>query len=171
LISCGAYLVLESRQRSRGWLSLAAAGPFGFSVIAALEDRAPAPRDLYQGFITNLKTYWRVPLELTVFVLIWVVSYNLAIDLDRHFDRCVARQRFVVRQPRRVRERGRMAERLPQLLRHVRPERRQHQHERLHRSALVERPARTAGVVAADVSTLADRVQCCRAALAQMTPS
>jgi len=69
-------LVLESRQRSRRWLSLAAAGPFGFSVIAALEDRAPAPRDLYQRFITSLKTYWRVPLELTVFVLIWVVSYN-----------------------------------------------------------------------------------------------
>src|SRR5262249_20401403 len=53
------FLVLESRQRSRRWLSLAAAGPFRFSVIAALEDRAPAPRDLYQRFITSLKTYWR----------------------------------------------------------------------------------------------------------------
>jgi hypothetical protein len=44
-------------------------------VIAALEDRAPAPGDLYQNVITNLKTYWRVPLEIAVFVGVWVLAY------------------------------------------------------------------------------------------------
>jgi hypothetical protein len=68
------YFVLRSRQRSLRWLSLAAAGPFGFSVIATLEDRAPAPGDLYQQMIRNLKTYWRVPLEIAVFVAVWFLA-------------------------------------------------------------------------------------------------
>ena len=68
------YLVLRSRQRSLRWLSLAAAGPFGFSVIATLEDRSPAPGDLYQQLIRNLKTYWRVPLEITVFFSVWFLA-------------------------------------------------------------------------------------------------
>jgi len=72
-VSC-CYLVLKARHRSARWLALAIAGPFGFSVIAALEDRAPAPGDLYQRVIRNLKAYWRVPLEVTVFVLVWVLS-------------------------------------------------------------------------------------------------
>src|SRR5215475_6026902 len=49
------YLVLKSRQRSLRWLYLAAAGPLGFSVIAALKDRSSAPGDLYQQVIRNLK--------------------------------------------------------------------------------------------------------------------
>jgi len=68
------YLVLASRRRSMRWLSLAAAGPFGFSVIATLEDRSPAPGDLYQHVIRNLKTYWRVPLEIAVFVSVWFLA-------------------------------------------------------------------------------------------------
>ena len=72
-------LVLKSRHRSLRWLSLAAAGPFGFSVIAALEDRSPAPGDLYQRVIRNLKTYWRVPLELAVFVGVWVLAYEAVV--------------------------------------------------------------------------------------------
>jgi hypothetical protein len=74
-ISC-CYLVLKSRQRSLRWLSLSAAGPIGFSVIAALEDRSPAPGDRYQQFIRNLKTYWRAPLEIAVFVSVWVLAYQ-----------------------------------------------------------------------------------------------
>jgi hypothetical protein len=70
------YLVLESRQRSLRWLSLAAAGPFGFMFIGMLEDRSPAPDDLYQQFIRKLKMYWRVPLEITVFVSVWFVAYE-----------------------------------------------------------------------------------------------
>jgi hypothetical protein len=70
------YLVLKSRRRSLRWLWLAAAGPFGFSVIAALEDRSPAPGDVYQHVIRNLKTYWRVPFEIGVFMAIWFVAYE-----------------------------------------------------------------------------------------------
>src|SRR5689334_13124709 len=73
------YLVLESRRRSLRWLSLAAAGPLGFGVIAALEDRSPAPGDLYQRVITKLKPYWRVPLELAVFVGVWTLAYNVVV--------------------------------------------------------------------------------------------
>ena len=70
------YLVLTSRHRSLRWLALAPAGPLGFSIIATLEDLSPAPGDLYQRFIGNLKTYWRVPLEIAVFVAVWVLAYN-----------------------------------------------------------------------------------------------
>jgi hypothetical protein len=74
-MSC-CYLVLKSRQRSMRWLVLAVAGPFGFSVLAALEDRSPAPGDRYQRLIGSLKTYWRVPLEIAVFVGVWCVAYE-----------------------------------------------------------------------------------------------
>ena len=70
------YLVLKARQRSLRWLALAAAGSFGFSVIAALRDRAPAPGDLYQRFIGKLKIYWRVPLEIAQFVSVWWLAYE-----------------------------------------------------------------------------------------------
>jgi hypothetical protein len=70
------YRVLKSRQRSLRWLSLAAAGPVGFGVIAALEDRSPAPGDRYQRMIRNLKTHWRVPVEIGVLVAVWVVAHE-----------------------------------------------------------------------------------------------
>jgi UDP-N-acetylmuramyl pentapeptide phosphotransferase/UDP-N-acetylglucosamine-1-phosphate transferase len=70
------YLVLKSRQRSLWWLWLAAAGPFGFMFIGMLEDRLPAPDDLYQQFIRKLKLYWRVPLEIAVFVSVWFLAYQ-----------------------------------------------------------------------------------------------
>jgi len=70
------YLVLKSRQRSLLWLFLGAAGPFGFIAIAMLEDRAPAPDDLYQQFMRKLKMYWRVALEIAVFVSVWVLAFQ-----------------------------------------------------------------------------------------------
>jgi len=73
------YLVLKSRQRSLRWLSLAAAGPFGFMFICMLEDRSPAPDDLYQQFIRKLKMYWRVPLEIAVFVSVWFLAYEVVV--------------------------------------------------------------------------------------------
>jgi len=73
------YLVLKSRQRSPRWLALAAAGPLGFSVIAALEDRSPAPGDRYQQLIRSLRTYWRVALEIAVFVSVWFLSYTFVV--------------------------------------------------------------------------------------------
>jgi hypothetical protein len=73
------YLVLKSRQRSLGWLLLAAAGPFGFIAIAMLEDRAPASYDLYQKFIRKLKLYWRVPIEIVAFVTVWTLAFELMV--------------------------------------------------------------------------------------------
>jgi hypothetical protein len=79
LWSSTCYLVLKSRQRSLGWLSLAAAGPFGFIAIAMLKDRSPAPDDLYQQFIRKLKMYWRVPLEIAVFVSVWFLAFEFMV--------------------------------------------------------------------------------------------
>jgi len=76
------YLVLRSRERSLRWLPLAAAGPLGFIVIATLRDRSPAPDDLYQQFIANLRIYWRVPFEIAMFVSVWVLAYE-AVELKR----------------------------------------------------------------------------------------
>ena len=44
-----------------------------------LEDRSPAPGDLYQQFIRKLKMYWRVPLEIAVFVSVWWLAYQLVV--------------------------------------------------------------------------------------------
>jgi hypothetical protein len=74
-VSC-CYLVLTSRRRSLRWLPLAVAGPFGFSVIAALEDRSPTPSDRYQHVIRNLPMHWRVCLEVAVFIGVWFVAYG-----------------------------------------------------------------------------------------------
>jgi hypothetical protein len=83
LWSAACYLVLKSRQRSLLWLSLAVAGPFGFIVIAMLEDRAPQPDDLYQQFIRTRKMYWRIPLEIALFVSVWVLAFASMV-LTRH---------------------------------------------------------------------------------------
>jgi len=73
------YLVLKSRQRSVLWLALAAAGPFGLMFIAILADRWPAPDDLYHQFIRKLKFYWRVPLEIAIFVSAWILAYQCVV--------------------------------------------------------------------------------------------
>jgi hypothetical protein len=75
-IAC-CYLVLRSRQRSPAWLPLSIAGPFGFAVIAALRDLSPLPDDLYQKFIANLKSYWRVLVEVALFVAAWWLAFEL----------------------------------------------------------------------------------------------
>lgn len=83
------YLVLKSRQRSLRWLPLAAAGPLGFSMIAALEDRSPTPSDRYQHVIRNLKTHSRVPLEIAVLVAVWLIAHACVVverELMIHFE-------------------------------------------------------------------------------------
>jgi len=72
-------LVLRSRGRSWRWLTLAVAGPLGFSVIAALGDRSPVPGDHYQRFVRQLKPYWRVSLELALFAAVWLIAFNAGI--------------------------------------------------------------------------------------------
>ena len=73
------HLVLASRGRSGRWLALAAAGPFGFSVIATLGDRSPTPGDRYQRFIRGLGTPWRVALEVAVCVCVWGLTHSAVI--------------------------------------------------------------------------------------------
>lgn len=76
LWTAACYLVLKARQRSVYWLSLAIGGPFGFTAIAILEDRSPAPNDRYQQFIRKLKICWRVPLEIAVCVSVWFLAFE-----------------------------------------------------------------------------------------------
>lgn len=75
------WLLLKSRQRSLNWLALAAAGPFGFIIIALLADRLPAPDDLYQQFVGKLKLYWRIALEIAVFLAVWLLAYQCVVFL------------------------------------------------------------------------------------------
>ena len=69
------FFVLKTRERSTGWLLLAVAGPLGFTFIATLRDRAPAPDDLYQQIVPRLKLHWRIPLEIAAFLCIWTFAF------------------------------------------------------------------------------------------------
>jgi hypothetical protein len=62
-------LVIRSKKRSHLWLFLAALGPFGFAVLAMLNDRAPAETDSYARFV-------RVGYKLCTFVIVWVLAYE-----------------------------------------------------------------------------------------------
>ena len=77
-IAC-CYFVLKSRDRSLGWLAFAFAGPLGFSVIAALKDRAPEPNDVYLGVIGRLNVVLRVTLEVIFFFSAWVLAYQIMV--------------------------------------------------------------------------------------------
>ena len=70
------FFLVKSKKQSYGWLPLALLGPFGFIILTVLGDKAPAPGDLYQRFVGELKTYLRVAYELCVFVVVWVVAYQ-----------------------------------------------------------------------------------------------
>ena len=83
------YLVLKARQRSVGWLVLAAGGPIGYAGISMLKDLAPARGDLYQQFVWKLKTGWRAAFEIAVFVLVWILAFQLMVlkhDLMVHYE-------------------------------------------------------------------------------------
>lgn len=67
-------LVLKARQRSIGWLLLAAGGPFGLIGLSLLGDRSPAPHDHYAAFIAALKLYWRIPFEVALFIAMWALA-------------------------------------------------------------------------------------------------
>ena len=73
------HVMLKSKHCSLRWLLLLALGPFGFIVIAALADRSPSPDDLYQQFIRNLTIYWRVLLEIAVFVSVFFIAYQFVV--------------------------------------------------------------------------------------------
>jgi hypothetical protein len=67
-------LVIRSKKRSPLWLFMAALGPFGFAVLAMLNDRAPAETDSYARFVRNLNRFVRVGYELCTFVIVWVLA-------------------------------------------------------------------------------------------------
>jgi hypothetical protein len=69
-------MVIRSKKRSPLWLFMAALGPFGFAVLAMLNDRAPAETDSYARFVRNLNGFARVGYELCTFVMIWVLAYE-----------------------------------------------------------------------------------------------
>jgi hypothetical protein len=70
------YLVIRSKKRSLLWLFCAALGPFGFAILAMLNDRAPAETDQYSRFVRNLNGFMRVGYELCIFVIIWMLAYQ-----------------------------------------------------------------------------------------------
>ncbi len=69
-------LVIRSKKRSPLWLFMAALGPFGFAVLAMLNDRAAAETDSYARFVRNLNWFVRAGYELGIFVLAWVLAYQ-----------------------------------------------------------------------------------------------
>jgi hypothetical protein len=76
------FMVIRARKRSYLWIFLAALGPFGFAVLATLNDRAPADADRYARFVRDLNWLVRAGYELCTFVVIWVLAYE-AIVLKR----------------------------------------------------------------------------------------
>jgi hypothetical protein len=70
------FLVIRSKKRSYLWLFMAALGPFGFAVLAMLNDRASAETDSHARFVRNLNWFVRVGYGICIFVLAWVLAYQ-----------------------------------------------------------------------------------------------
>jgi hypothetical protein len=74
LLSC--FLVIRSKERSSLWLFFAALGPFGFAILAMLNERAPAETDRHARFVRSLNRFVRVGYEVCAFVVIWLLAYQ-----------------------------------------------------------------------------------------------
>jgi hypothetical protein len=74
LLAC--FLVIQSKGRSSLWLFLAALGPFGFAILAILDDEAPAETDRHARFVRQVSGIVRVGYELCTFVVIWFVAFE-----------------------------------------------------------------------------------------------
>jgi hypothetical protein len=72
-------LVIRSRKRSSFWLFLAALGPFGFAILAMLNDKELAQPDIYTRFVQTMRWYVRVAYELCVFAVVCVFAYELMV--------------------------------------------------------------------------------------------
>jgi len=75
------FLVIRSKKRSMWWLLFAALGPFGFAVLAMLDDTAPAESDRYSRFLRKLNAFVRVGYEACTFVVIWLLAYEAMVLL------------------------------------------------------------------------------------------
>jgi len=69
-------LVIRAKKRSQLWLFLAALGPFGFAILATLNDQAPAEKDWYARFVSNMNWYVRAGYELCTFLVIGELAYQ-----------------------------------------------------------------------------------------------
>jgi hypothetical protein len=69
-------LVIRGKKRSLLWLFLAALGPFGFAILATLNDQAPAEKDWYARFVSNMNWYVRAGYEFCTFVIIGELAYQ-----------------------------------------------------------------------------------------------
>jgi hypothetical protein len=74
LLAC--FLVIRSKERSSLWLFFAALGPFGFVILAMLNERAPAETDRHARFVRSLNRFARVGYEVCTFVVIWLLAYQ-----------------------------------------------------------------------------------------------
>ncbi len=70
------FLVIRSKQRSSWWLLLSALGPFGFAILALLNDGAPAETDRHARFVRGLNRFVRVGYEVCRFVIIWLLAFE-----------------------------------------------------------------------------------------------
>ena len=70
------FLLIRSKERSSLWLFFAALGPFGFAILAMLNDRAPAETDRHARFVRNLNRFVRVGYKVCTFVVIWLFAYQ-----------------------------------------------------------------------------------------------
>ncbi len=76
------FLVIRSKNRSYLWLLLAALGPFGFAILAMLNDHAPEVTDRHSRFVRNLNVFFRIGYELCTFLIVWELAYQ-AMHLKR----------------------------------------------------------------------------------------
>jgi hypothetical protein len=74
LLAC--FLVIRSKERSSLWLFFAALGPFGFAILAMLNERAPAETDRHARFVRSMNWFVRLGYEVCTFVVIWLVAYQ-----------------------------------------------------------------------------------------------
>jgi hypothetical protein len=74
LVSC--FLVIRSKERSAWWLFLAVLGPFGFAILAMLDDRENPRTDRHAQFVRGLNWVVRVGYEICTFAIIWLLAYQ-----------------------------------------------------------------------------------------------
>jgi hypothetical protein len=70
------FLVIRSKERPSWWLFAAASGPFGFAILAMLNDRAPTETNRHARFVRNLNRFVRVGYEVCIFVIIWELAWQ-----------------------------------------------------------------------------------------------
>jgi hypothetical protein len=70
------FLVIRSKQRSLLWMFAALFGPFGFAILSALDDKAPAETDRYAKFVRGLNKFTRAGYEACVFVIVWLLAHQ-----------------------------------------------------------------------------------------------